>query len=74
LVTWAGLIFLPYLSWLLIEWFWNATYGVTWQNTASMLFLLISYGLAAAIFYGFNAYRRNQGIDVEKVYKEIPVE
>jgi amino acid transporter len=29
LVTWAGLIFLPYLSWLLIEWFWNATYGVT---------------------------------------------
>ena len=36
--------------------------------------MLINYGVAAAIFYGFNAYRKRQGIDVEKVYKEIPVE
>jgi hypothetical protein len=39
-----------------------------------MIFMLANYGLAAAIFYGFNAYRRKQGIDIDKVYKEIPVE
>jgi hypothetical protein len=30
--------------------------------------------LAAAIFFGFSAYRRGQGIEIDKVYKEIPVE
>jgi crossover junction endodeoxyribonuclease RuvC len=33
-----------------------------------------SDALAAAIYFGFSAYRRKQGIDVDKVYKEIPVE
>ncbi len=32
------------------------------------------YGLAGAIFYGFSVYRKRQGIDVDKIYKEIPVE
>jgi hypothetical protein len=39
-----------------------------------MFFMLANYALAAAIYFGFSAYRRRQGIDVEKVYKEIPVE
>jgi len=39
-----------------------------------MIFMFFCYALAAAIFYGFNAYRRKQGIDIDKVYKEIPVE
>jgi len=36
--------------------------------------MLIMYALAAVIYFGFSAYRRRQGIDVDKVYKEIPVE
>jgi hypothetical protein len=28
----------------------------------------------AAIYFGFSAYRRKQGVDIDKVYKEIPVE
>jgi hypothetical protein len=39
-----------------------------------MLFMIFNYALAAAIYFGFNAYRRSQGIDVSKVYKAIPVE
>ena len=76
LIVFAGLIFLPFLDWLLVEWFWDPSflYGIGWTNTSSMVFMLINYGVAAAIFYGFNAYRKRQGIDVEKVYKEIPVE
>ena len=76
LITMAGLIFLFFLDWLLVEWLWdpNLLYGIGWTNVPSMVFMIGCYGLAAAIFYGFNAYRRKQGIDIDKVYKEIPVE
>jgi amino acid transporter len=76
LVTVAGLVFFTFLDWLLVEWFWDPgyLYGIGWQNSTSMLFMLLMYALAAAIFFGFSAYRKRQGIDVDKVYKEIPVE
>jgi amino acid transporter len=82
LITLAGLVFMVFLDWLLVEWLWDphvppfdfAYYAIGWKNVSSMVFMLFNYGLAAAIYFGFNAYRRRQGIDVEKVYKEIPVE
>ena len=85
LVTLAGLIFLAFLDWLLVEWFWDphvlpealpavGTYAIGWSNVSSMVFMLLNYVVAAAIYFGFSAYRRRQGIDVEKIYKEIPVE
>jgi hypothetical protein len=76
LITFAGLIFLPFLVWLMVDWIWdpNLLYGIGWQNSSSILFMFGNYILAAVIFYGFNYYRRRQGIDVDKVYKEIPVE
>jgi amino acid transporter len=82
LITLAGLIFLLFLDWLLIEWFWDphvppfdfAYYAIGWKNISSMVYMIINYALAAAIYFGFNAFRRRQGIDVDKVYKEIPVE
>ena len=76
LISLAGLIFLLFLDWLLIEWFWdpNFLYGIGWQNSSSMLFMIFNYVLALAIYLGFSWYRRSQGIDVDKVYKEIPVE
>ncbi len=81
-ITSAGLVFLAFLDWLLIEWLWDPhvapfdfpMYAIGWSNVSSMLFMLFNYLLAAAIYIGFNRYRRRQGIDVEKVYKEIPVE
>ncbi len=84
-VTLAGLIFLGFLDWLLVEWFWDphvlpaslpavGTYAIGWSNVSSMVFMLLNYVVAAAIYFGFSAYRRRQGIDVEKIYKEIPVE
>jgi APA family basic amino acid/polyamine antiporter len=76
LIVAAGLIFLFFLDWLLVEWFWDpdVLYGIGWQNSSSMIFMFANYALAAVIFYGFNAYRRRQGIDIGKVYQEIPVE
>jgi hypothetical protein len=72
----AGLVFFAFLDWLLVEWFWDPgyLYGIGWQNSTSMLFMIIMYVLAAAIYFGFSSYRKSQGIDVDKVYKEIPVE
>jgi len=76
LITFAGLIFFIFLDWLLIEWFWDpgAYYGIGWSNTNSMSFMIGLYVLAAVIYFGFSAYRKRQGIDVDKVYQEIPVE
>jgi APA family basic amino acid/polyamine antiporter len=85
LITLAGLIFLGFLDWLLVVWFWDpavlpealpavGTYGIGWSNVSSMIFMLFNYIVAGAIYFGFSAYRRQQGIQIEKVYKEIPVE
>ena len=85
LVTLAGLIFLGFLDWLLVVWFWDpnvlpealpavGTYAIGWSNVNSMIFMLLNYIVAGAIYFGFSAYRRRQGIQIEKVYKEIPVE
>jgi amino acid transporter len=72
----AGLVFFAFLDWLLVVWFWDPAYfyGIGWQNSTSMVFMIIMYALAAGIYFGFSAYRKKQGIDVDKVYKEIPVE
>ncbi|HJW89370.1 MAG TPA: amino acid permease [Anaerolineales bacterium] len=82
LITLAGIIFFLFLDWLLVEWFWDphvppfdfAYYAIGWKNVSSMLYMLFNYALAAAIYFGFSAYRKRQGIDVSKVYKAIPVE
>ena len=76
LITVAGLVFFAFLDWLLLVWFWDPgyLYGIGWQNSTSMVFMIIMYALAAAIYFGFSSYRKRQGIDVDKVYKEIPVE
>ena len=84
LITLAGLIFTGFLDWLLVLWFWDptsvtalpavGTYGIGWSNVSSMVFMFIMYILALAIYFGFSSYRRRQGIDVDKIYKEIPVE
>jgi len=82
LISFAGLIFMLFLDWLLIEWIWDPhlspfdfpLYAIGWSNVSSMVFMIAMYALAAIIFFGFNAYRKKQGIDIAKVYKEIPVE
>jgi hypothetical protein len=84
LITVAGLIFGGFLLFLLVEWFFDpwlnsggvppGLYGISLANTNSVIFLLVTYGLAAAIYYGFKSYRKKGGIDLDKVTSEIPVE
>jgi APA family basic amino acid/polyamine antiporter len=84
LITIAGLIFGGFLLFLLVEWFFDpwlnpdyapvGLYGISFANTNSIVFLASCYIIAAAIYYGFKARRKNEGIDLDKVQAEIPVE
>jgi amino acid transporter len=83
LITVAGVIFGGFLIFLLYQWILdpNALYGIGYsineagvKNKTSIIFMLVLYGLAASIYFGFKAYRKSRGIDIDKVHQEIPVE
>lgn len=83
LITVAGAIFTGFLAFLLFEWLLdpNALYGIGYsinengyKNGTSLIYMGAMYLLAAAIYFGFKAYRKRTGIDLEKVHQEIPSE
>ena len=84
LITVAGVIFGGFLTFLLVEWLFDpwlnsqgvppGLYGISLANTPSVIYIIIMYGLAAGIYYGFRTYRKNKGIDIDKVHQEIPSE
>jgi hypothetical protein len=83
LITVAGVIFAAFLIFLLYQWLLdpNALYGIGYsinengfKNVTSLIFMGGMYLLAIIIYVGAQMYRRSQGVDLGKVYKEIPVE
>lgn len=83
LITIAGVVFGGFSLFLLYQWLFdpNALYGIGYsinpdgyKNGGSIVFILSLYAIAAAIYFGFRAYRKRKGIDIEKVHQEIPVE
>jgi amino acid transporter len=76
LITVAGGIFAAFLLFLLYAWIIDPQklYGIGLQNPQSMIYMLIMYLLALAIYLFFRFYRRREGIDINKVHQEIPVE
>jgi amino acid transporter len=76
LITVCGVIFAAFLIFLLYQWLIdpNALYGISYRNTASVIFMGVMYLLAVVIYFVAKSVRRSQGIDLGMVYKEIPVE
>lgn len=83
LITVAGVVFAAFLIFLLFEWLLdpNALYGIGYsinenglKNINSLLFMGAMYLIAAIIYFGARIYRKNQGVDLDNVYREIPVE
>ncbi len=77
LITIAGVIFGLFELFLLYQWIIdpNNLYGISYRNTASVIFLLALYGIALAIYLGVRAYRRSrEGVDIGMIYREIPAE
>lgn len=76
LITVSGVIFGGFLVFLLYQWIFdpNGLYGIGISNTSSVIYMLSMYVLAAVIYFGFKSARKRQGIDMDKVQAEIPVE
>jgi APA family basic amino acid/polyamine antiporter len=76
LITVAGVIFGGFLIFLLYEWLFdpNGLYGIGLSNTSSVVYMGAMYLLALLIYLGFRWYRKREGIDIDKIYEEIPVE
>ncbi len=83
LISVAGVIFGSFLGYLLFQWLFdpNNLYGIGYsihpdgiKNGTSLAFMGILYATAAAIYFGFKAYRKKSGLDLDKVHEEIPVE
>jgi amino acid transporter len=83
LITVAGVIFGGFLVFLLYQWILdpNALYGIGYsineagyKNGTSLIYMGSMYLLAAVIYFGFKSARKSQGIDIDKVHAEIPVE
>jgi amino acid transporter len=76
LISIAGVIFALFLIFLLYEWLIDPgnLYGISYRNTSSLIFMGVMYLLAIIIYVAAKFYRKRQGVDLDKVYKEIPVE
>jgi APA family basic amino acid/polyamine antiporter len=76
LISVVGVIFGGFLIFLLYEWIIdpNGLYGIGISNTSSIIYMLAMYLLALLIYVGFKWYRKREGIDIDKIYEEIPVE
>ena len=76
LITVAGVIFGGFLVFLLYQWIIdpNGLYGIGISNTSSIIYMLAMYALALIIYVGFKWWRKREGIDINKIYEEIPVE
>ena len=72
LITVLRARFTAILVFALYKWFTDDVYGV--NNTSSLWYMLVLYGLAFAIYAVSRVYRRTQGVDLGMVYKEIPTE
>lgn len=79
MITLAGIIFGAFLAFLLFEWFVDPNgdaglYGISYRNLNSVFFMIGFYGLAIVMYLIAKFYRKSQGVDIDNVYKEIPVE
>jgi APA family basic amino acid/polyamine antiporter len=61
-----------FLGWNIEKWLTNDTYGV--NNHTSLIFMGTMYGMAIVLYVGAKLVRRAQGINLNMVYGEIPVE
>ncbi|HEY3083910.1 MAG TPA: APC family permease [Candidatus Dormibacteraeota bacterium] len=66
-----------FLVFLLYEWFFNADnlYGTSFESSIpSVVYFAVTYVVALAIYLVALFYRRQQGIDLNRIHHEIPVE
>jgi amino acid transporter len=72
IITFAAILFAVVLVFALVKWFSSSAYGV--NHGSSLIYMACLYALALAIYVISKVVRRRQGMDLNMVYGEIPVE
>jgi len=83
-ITITGLVSAAFLLFMLAEWSFSAIYGtqlvdvtgskVHISNPSTLVYFAGTYLLAIAIYVAARVIRKNQGIDLARIHREIPVE
>jgi basic amino acid/polyamine antiporter, APA family len=72
LITISGVLTALFLAYNLWKWLDDELYAV--NNRTSLVFMGSMYALALVIYVAAKVYRRRQGIDLNAIHREIPVE
>jgi amino acid transporter len=72
IISIAGLITTIYFSWIIYQWIIDPTFGVAVPSSA--LYFCAYYFGAIILYLLARQYRKKEGIDLNMLYKEIPVE
>jgi basic amino acid/polyamine antiporter, APA family len=72
LITLSGVIFLGFLLFCIYKWLFDGAYFV--NNSTSLWYMLGLYVLAAVIYVASRVIRQREGIDLDRINAEIPVE
>ena len=69
-------IYAAFMGWNIFMFIWDpdGAYAVGYKNTASFIFMISLYGIAAVIWIISYFVRKRQGMELEAVAREIPVE
>ncbi len=69
-------IYAVFMGWNIYMFIWDplGAYAVGYKNKASFIFMISLYGLAAVVWIISYFVRKRQGMELEAVAKEIPVE
>ena len=72
MITLSGVIFLAFLLFCLYKWLFDGAYFV--NNSTSLWYMLGLYVLAIVVYVVSRVVRRREGIDLDRINAEIPVE
>jgi basic amino acid/polyamine antiporter, APA family len=74
-ITITGVVSAIFLGFMLVEWSLNTVYGTAFStNLMPLVYFVITYGVALAIYVVARVVRKRQGIDLARIHQAIPVE
>src|ERR1700682_3122999 len=74
-ITITGVVSAIFLGLMLVEWSLNTVYGTAFStNLMPLVYFVITYGVALAIYVVARVVRKRQGIDLARLHQAIPVE
>src|SRR2546425_5092526 len=74
-ITITGVVSAIFLLFMLAEWSFNSVYGTSFSlNSASPIYFGLTYLAAIVIYLVARVVRKQQGIDLSRIHREIPVE